>query len=62
MNELLPIIRRVRRPFVVAESVPDGPKAGKVEPVPMVEPVAVVEPPKPSEAKPARKRKGALDQ
>ena len=25
MNELFPIIRRVRRPLLVAESVPDGP-------------------------------------
>ena len=36
MNQLLPIVRRVRRPLVVGESVPDGPAkppvvAGNVE-------------------------------
>jgi hypothetical protein len=37
MNQLYPIIRRKRRPLVVAESVPDGPTVtaavvGNVEP------------------------------
>jgi hypothetical protein len=37
MNQLLPIIRRVRRPLLPVESVPDGPLptavVGNVEPV-----------------------------
>ena len=37
MNQLLPIIRRVRRPLIVAESEPDGPLppavVGNVEPI-----------------------------
>ena len=49
MNQLLPIVRRVRRPLLVVESVPDGPTppvvVGNVESV--TEPTA--EPANPDE-------------
>jgi hypothetical protein len=48
MNGLLPIIRRKRRPLVVAESVPDGPTAPPIptqtEPVQSVVKAPEVEP------------------
>ena len=49
MNELLPIIRRTRRPLIEQESVPDGPPvAAVVEPATVTEAVQT-EPPKPEE-------------
>ena len=44
MNELLPIIRRQRRPLIAADAPPLG--AGKVEPVPPVARVENLEPPR----------------
>jgi hypothetical protein len=62
MNGLLPIIRRKRRPLVVAESVPDGPQKPliptKTEPVqsmvttPPVEPANELKPNNPDETTP----------
>jgi hypothetical protein len=58
MDKLFPIIRRKRRPLIVEESVPDGPKAPpiltKTEPVQSVVTTPLVEPadkPKTNDAK-----------
>jgi hypothetical protein len=58
MDKLFPIIRRQRRPLIVEESVPDGPKAPpiptKTEPVQSVVTTPLVEPadkPKTKDAK-----------
>jgi hypothetical protein len=62
MDKLFPIIRRQRRPLVVAESVPDGPPKPpiptKTEPVqsvattPPVEPAKEQQPKNPDESAP----------
>jgi hypothetical protein len=64
MDKLFPIIRRQRRPLIVEESVPDGPKAPpiptKTEPVQSVATTPPVEPadePKAIDAKSVSTRK-----
>ena len=61
-NGLYPIIRRARRPFIIAESVPDGPTApSPVVALPNAEGIAPVETPKPQGEADMKRKKSRDD-